>query len=493
MEEQSKKEENITETKTNITQLTSQKQEPQKSKSVKIIPIIAATLTMVLVLGFFVFQKMSNPKQIFLTSITDGYKQLANILKTSGQENVYDMLKKQSYQIKSDTQFHLEVHQDLKQDLQTMIDELNKFSVHTETSMDQTNQLFMVNAKATYDTKDIVETNIYAQNNNLYLQLVNLLDEYIEIPIDNYQEMFKQNENELENIHYLINKIGSSFVNTIEEKDFKESKEKIKVNGKEVNTTKISYQIDQKKAHKIISSIAQDIKNDTKAIEIISKYTQISQEEIIQSLEDFIKEESSIEEKETILLSIYINKNKAIRYELEQKETNHKWIMTTTDKQTTIEIMEEEQTYLTIIHKKINEKEYNTTVIMGTVELIFTTIFNENKVNMNYELEEKTSKIKIHGLMSIEQETIIENKEYKGNTKFMVSVDAQDLSNIILLELTNTYTTNIGISLEEKVVDHKIPVEELTEEKINEITEKLFQNEAILNFINALDEFLYTM
>ena len=204
---------------------------------------------MILAIGFLVVKNMPNNKNVFLTSITNGYKQLGNVLKTSGQENIYNNLLKQGYQIKSDTTFHLEVHSQLEEELKQIIDELNHLAFHSDITVDGTKKLLNAKFNATYKEQDIIKTNIYGQNNSLYVHLVNILDEYIEIPIENYQELFNQNITEVENISYLIEKVGNSFVNAIDEKDFKETKEKIQINGKEISANKISYIINEQKAY----------------------------------------------------------------------------------------------------------------------------------------------------------------------------------------------------------------------------------------------------
>lgn len=466
-----------------------------KTKS-KLPIVILSALALILVAGFFALKMFNNPKKVFLTSIADGYKQLNNIIKESGQDKLYKAMKNQTYQIKTDSDIHIELHEDLQtEEIKPIIEELNRITFHSETTMDPKEKRFNLQAKASYDQDDIIHANLYAQNDNIYVQLVNLLDQYIEIPIENYEELFNQQDDELENLNYLIDKIGNSFVNAINEKDFKTSKEKIIVDGKEISTTKISYRIDSKKAYEIMSKMAKDIKDDDKTVSIISEYTKVTKEEIIKNLEEFINAESQIEEEsEAIVLSIYEYNNEAVRYELVIDETtNSKIVMTTTEKQTKIELIEENTAFLTITHKKVNENESTTTITMSTIELILNTVSNNNKTVINYELSEIASQVKIHGSISMEQIEVTENKDYKDITKFIISIDMEGMNNVVLLEINSTSTIKIGVTTEEETITNTITVEELTEEQIDSIVTKLFENEAINNFMNAIDAVLYDM
>ena len=238
----------------------------------------------------------------------------------------------------------------------------------------------------------------------------------------------------------------------------------------------------------------QQLKNDEKIIEIVSQYTKVDQNQVKEKFEEFITQSpTDLDTEDTIILSVYVNKKSPVRYEIELKESELKFIMNTTEKQTEIQIIDGVTTLLTLINKKINEKEYDTTIKINTIEIKINTILKDNQTDINYEIIESVSQAKIHGSIKSTEEIVNETEEHKGNIQFVISIDVNGLSNILLLEMDSNYTTNTNVNIEEENITNTIQIEELIEEKINEIVNKLLENEAIKNFIGTINGILYSM
>ena len=208
----------------------------KKSKKIFLVGIVAIILVCLFLVYILVFNK---PKNIFLNSINNEYKKFDEFV-DSNLKNLKNS--DEAKTISGNFTFDLDASFDdgiIDEDVSALLEELNKLSIKANYGYDKKNKLLSYDISALYDNDSLLSVAIYGSESKLYMELKNLFDKYIEIPIDDYDVLFQDSDSNIENSKYIIDTIKSSILNNMKAKDFKSSNATILIGSKEIKKSPI--------------------------------------------------------------------------------------------------------------------------------------------------------------------------------------------------------------------------------------------------------------
>ena len=297
--------------------------------------------------------------------------------------------------------------------------------------------------------------------------------------------MFDANSISLKNVtkddlKYLVSKTKDAILNNLNEKDFKKSTDKVKINGKEVKVTKLTYSFSEKTTYELAKGALNSISNDSKFIKILAKISGTKEDEIKQSLQASAQMFGLVDTKEldkttTAKLSVYTKGVSGISLEAIDEESGKTEIAYYhNDDNYVFNVSENDKNIVTI---NVNDKNINA-LIDSEGEKIKLNINKEEKdktIVYNYTLETDDSKIK----GKLTEEIIKKNDD--GTGEFKITSEASTMG--VSAKITGNLKIEFKDKLELPNTKNSIKYDEIPEEDSNEISNKLAQNSVLVSLI----------
>ena len=241
-------------------------EEQTLNKSNSKLFIILTTLFFIIISfsAYYVFT--SNPKRIFMLSVSSFNRKLNNVYHKTNQ-NYFNKLTMNGT-------FHMNV--DFKNNEQEEYTNMNQFLKN----LNQTNFKYEykqdITAKKLYfqlipvlNNEKITEMNYYNENNNQYLLIDEVAKEYLKLEQFPIFEMITNQK--IDDYNYIMNIIKDSVFENLKEKEFISSDVKIKLDGKEQAVKKIELSLDEKRIQENLNKVIDDLQQDKKANNILTK------------------------------------------------------------------------------------------------------------------------------------------------------------------------------------------------------------------------------
>lgn len=468
-----------------------------KKKKVKLICGIAIVVIVTAIFGIYKLV-FDNPKNVFLKAINDEFKQLDGIFDTLGGSNQYSDTTSIT---DSSLNFDITMQEGiLTEDELAILNEINALNATMNTQYDSKNKQLAYSMNLKHNTSDLFNFGIYGKASSMYLDLKNYFDKYIEIPVEDYESLFEDQEENIEDVKYIVSFVKDSFLNNLEKKDFKGSKETIQIGNENIKTNKITYVFTEKSTTKLVIKILEDIKKDTKCIESLASISGEDKDELKKSIQSMIdelnKNLTEIKSNESLIeISVYIKgiMNETVQFGMrinsdsdsEIRYSNYKDIKR-------ISLLDNGQTIVTLTNKKEKENTYKTTISADTIELVVNSSKKDNNWNHTYKLTESESTLIISGEVTSETKEVSKDKEYKTDTKFTASIGVEDTEELITIEIVSNSTSKIGEVITIPDVSNSVLYTDLTEEQLNSISENILNNQNLVDFINKISTYSTT-
>lgn len=464
----------------------------KKSKLGYVIAIIILAIVL-----FGVYNVIFNDsKNIFLKAMNNEYQKADEMIDTFfGSSSIHE------YDTVSTTtamNFNVNVQDGiLDEDEMAILNEINALNLLMNTQYDSINKQLYYGLDLKYDTADLFNIGVYGKTNSLYVELKNIFDKYIEIPVEEYESLFENDNTNIEDMKYVASAIKDSFLNNLDKKEFVESKETITIGSEEIKAKKITYVFTEEKAVKHVIKMLTDLKNDNKFIKACSK---VSGEEVeaikssIQEMIDELNDELDLLENsdESIEISVYTKgfSNTAVQFSMvvntddkaEIRYSNYNDVKR-------IALVADGETVLNITNTKEEENSYKTTASAGSIKLVVNSKKENDNWNHTYRLTESESTLEVSGEVTSTMKEVTKDKEYITDMKFTALVGAEGAENIMGLEITGTTTTKIGEMESIPDVSNSVLYTNLTEEDMNTILENIMNNQSLVDFINRITSY----
>lgn len=276
--------------------------------------IVGVILGIILFFVLFIHFK-DNPMQVYKTVINSFYTKLDSNLEN--MENFKVSQELEPVKINSRFKFNTNLES---------LEEYNNLEFNYTSYIDyQKNESLveLVINKDEYLIKTILallEGNTYFKNDELFDKTILIKGNEI---LDNNGIELNRNDLDTEELRYILKSFKDITINSLDKSNFKVIDERVDIKGKNYNTKKYIYILDDENQRRTASFIIENILDDTELLEYISNLFGNTTEEMEKLLNDLLDNiESNERELETINVYIYMYKDKAISFRLEEDEVN---------------------------------------------------------------------------------------------------------------------------------------------------------------------------
>lgn len=463
-----------------------------KSNTNKSKVVLIIILLLILGLNATLYIWMNKPKNVFISSLNVVYKEALDFFNDMKDDRISNLSK--TNLIKYDTNISMVLdNNSFNTTEDTIADFFEKLKLNYEYSIDKKNRLSFLDFNVLFDNEHLLNLKTYSNNDSLYFYVSEIFDKYIYIEDVDISSIYDNSDSE--DIEYIVNKLKTSLIKNLENNYFETSNVTIEVDNRKIKTKKNTFMLTDDILKEIIINVLTDIKRDEKTLEILVDlsnttfgFENISKSELIEIINNSI-EELGRKGSEKILendgyFSIYVRGilNTPIKYQI---------LTTSTDyfgKRTEYEI-----SYLTYTNdKNKNIKEFIYKIDNINIFKFVSESIDENiKYSLDFYDDYGDEYLKL--IFDVEKNTkeIVRDKEYDVSTIFTFVVKSEEE---LTLRLNIDTKITIGGKINEISKEDIVNIDDLTEEEIEDINEKLW--DFIFNIIgtpleNSIDDEYY--
>ena len=403
--------------------------QPKKKNVPLIVGIVVAVIAVLAAVGYFVvyplvIQKMTTPKKVYEIAIQNITKEINTKVNDAVHEKTF-------------IELSLGVDSNME-----MISAFSGYTYGFNFGGDSVNKsaqvgLFMKNSTVEYSLYE------YIKDNKKYSrystdQALNYLGEMTEEEMNDLfgslQESLTESSVTNEEATYVINKISELIISGMEEDKFSREETTIKVNGESIKVLNNKYTIDDAGIEKMAKHILDGLKSDEKAVKILAKMSDVTEEDMKKQLtyeENKEEDEEGTEDKgepTTLTMNLYTSTKGAETYgfAINDDKGNLKIHYYTTEKAFELGL------YSKTKDEETNKDTENTITALGVARDKGTSVdvtVNDKKI-MNLLITENTDT-----KLALTYEVFVdENNSITGS--FKMSIDENDKRSKILYEFT---------------------------------------------------------
>lgn len=249
--------------------------EKAPKKKSKALPIVIAIIAIAAVAYAFFYFFTSNPKYVLVDSLdkwTDSLEKLTDpAMDYSPEVNWTASTSTGKFQFSVESQY-LDA---LKEDEEygqfiSLIENLSKMPINVDMRVDQESKQLYMNLFATLNDEKIMDITYFNKDKKQYLLLKEVLEKYLEL--EEEADLFAENKNTdlEEEAEYVWDVVKKSLKKNIKSSYTTKTSEKVEVDGKNVNATKVTLVLDGKNSTELLSNVVKDLKADQRANEFIT-------------------------------------------------------------------------------------------------------------------------------------------------------------------------------------------------------------------------------
>ena len=292
----------------------------------------------------------------------------------------------------------------------------NTFSV--KQNINDKKALFDISSKL--DNEELLGAKLYITEDKEYYFVKGFLDKYIEYGDSKYFDSLEENQNTYDNINYLYKFIIKSLKNNLKDEYFTKSDTVITIDGKKVNTKKITLKLDQKNGNELLGNILKDLKNDKKAKEILMSYDEDFEDTEIENV---------IEYDQEITFSVYVDNifYNIKKYEIYVDDSLEKVTMTYLDAEVdVIDVYEDNELAASIEITNESKDNYIFNIYDEDHEKVANIALKNGKETSEMSFYIEIEDVIVKGKMTSKYSNIVKKKSYDNNTVISFSVKAED-------------------------------------------------------------------
>jgi len=250
------------------TEIKTSKKTKKKKMMIIILVIIAIVLSLLAGIIFY-FYNMTSPKKIF-TTIVD---------KISFNDISINNVR---------SELSLSLNTETNDEIANLINNL-KLNMTSHIS----NNNYYVKLNPTYKNQNLIDADIYLDNNRTYLYLNEIYDKYIDIGTSSVEI----NDEEFEELEIYLSELKKEIKNILNSKYLSRETEKIEINGKEKKYLKAIFELNESNSKEFMTNL----KNNEKFMESFAKLNYSTVEEAKQQLK------TSLNPGEELKIVLYID------------------------------------------------------------------------------------------------------------------------------------------------------------------------------------------
>lgn len=348
------------------TEIKTSKKTKKKKMMIIILVIIAIVLSLLAGIIFY-FYNMTSPKKIF-TTIVD---------KISFNDISVNNVR---------SELTLSLNTETNDEIANLINNL-KLNMTSHIS----NNSYYVKLNPTYKNQNLIDADIYLDNNRTYLYLNEIYDKYIDIGTSSVEI----NDQEFEQLEIYLSELKKEIKNILNSKYLSRETEKIEINGKKKTYLKSVFELNQANSKELFNNL----KNNQKFVDSLAKLNNMSIDEVKQELEN-----SSLNTNDELKIVLYID----------------------------------------LISRDIAKADIS---IISSDEDFIVTLINNN-ASFDFELKSSENDTTISGNFKLEKKDLLNNyiislkSNDGGNLTFKISSKIEKNKELVLPNFNNTISIN---------------------------------------------------
>lgn len=393
----------------------------RKTKKKKIISIVLIFLVILAVLGGSVYYYFSKPSTVVTNMINKAYDEFSSMLKNSKDFDVEKDSMLMTGDLVIDT--NIDGLEDLKNE---------KFGYTF--GLDYADKKIEAGVSLEEEKTKIFDLLFYFIENNAYISLKEDYDKIIKLEDNDFDsnDVFNIQTSNIstKDMDYIAKEFKDILIDSIEMDKLKKTSDKIKIDGKVQNVSKITYRLNKENTENFMSSFIDNTLANKKLLEKLSEISNTDVEDIKDSLKDAKNEDYG----DLGTLSIYTKgiTNEVVKMELISDDVKFGF---TINKDTTQVYVKNDENSITF-----EVKEYN-----------------DEKVSIDYKFD--IEGVKITGKLTATSKEI-KDESFEGSFSFSVSYANYDL------KMTSNYTLKTNakvadINTKDAISSDDINVEEM--------------------------------
>lgn len=276
-------------------------EQPKKKKTGLIIGIIVALLIVIAVVAVFVVRSMkSNPYKIFNALVDKGYVEISTTLKEADKKSIKYNLDDSivvSGNVKLNSNMtEIASYLDYDYDYRLGFDP-KKEQIDLSLGMNKDNQV-VINGLLS-----IVRDTLYIKSDKAYDKVLYAKNDESLFADVNFDE-YKTNVT-VDDVNKLIELYLGYIKKAVKEDKFTTEDGTVKYNGKELEVTKIKYEMNSNDQYEFANSIYESMKSDNEFKELVKKITGIKDDEYSELIGELMPTQEEYAESKTITYYIY--------------------------------------------------------------------------------------------------------------------------------------------------------------------------------------------
>ena len=356
-----------------------------------------------------------------------------NIVTTleKASENIEGKLNKISKKDKYKVNGLIKLNFDLGEQYKEITDLVNNLSLQINGQTDPQNKIVNLDLNSKFKDDKLINIKTIYQDNNAYLYLDELYDKYLKLPMEEETkeiENIKANEQDIE---VVITKLLNASKNELEKLEVHQKNEEIIIDNQKYSVTNNYIELKNKEVNNIYNHIIETLSNDSKFTKALSN---ITGQEITK--EDILKELNNEEFDGTLRLNFYFEKSgmkktlKSVKLEVTEKS----------------EVEDNKYEKMTMTVNILKDDEYNILIDANETNINMKITFNEQVINID---------------------TTMNAMDIKAN--IIVNLNYEKIDTVEKVDVSNYKD-----------------MDKLTEDEMQEIYNKMENNEALIDFFNQI-------
>lgn len=187
-----------------------------------------------------------------LTGITDNYTLTSNI----------------TYEFESQTLKNSTLPEDIEK--YNLITNLQTTTNQLKITQDKTNKKLFVTVNSTLPTEELINAKLLVENSTEYYQVNGIVDTYVNNGNNNYFEALTDSTTSKTNLITVLKSLSQSIKNNLLDDYFLVKQEKVEINNRNKYLTKVSFELNNTLAKKIVNNVLKDLKQDEQSNKILT-------------------------------------------------------------------------------------------------------------------------------------------------------------------------------------------------------------------------------
>lgn len=238
-----------------------------------IIIAIAVIIAIIVVVLIILLNQKTSPREIFNVAINNLREQVSILNEQVNSETII-----KTSRIENNLTFNTDIEE---------LSIFNDYKLKAIMEYDENNKYFNIITSLSNNNKRIIDAMIYIIDNAIFFESNDLLDKPIKLSeiIENTEVVETINYNiSKDEYFYIFDKALEYFNDSLVDKKFTQNNEEIIIDDTKLNAIANNYLIDYESNELMTKTFKEKLINDDEFIEILSKFTNKSKEEIIDNL-----------------------------------------------------------------------------------------------------------------------------------------------------------------------------------------------------------------